>query len=322
MTYSSDQLVIIDFDSINDSSPYQTSALYNDIMKTTVTAQTKNLHFTIYTGPSEMSSDRSKSYSNRIDSVTAIKYSFGGENYYNNGDKTILCLLSSDSSIFSSSSKSQKTTRKYYIEPSSNEGIDISPKEEEFYIVEDRLYKTRAEKEQIITPAEGQVALYINNKEDVRNQIKNQDQNEEVTSKGSNRLLCCAVNYNNDIFNIFSILKEGHLYMGGSIDTDEKDVSKLPDSIKISSPLIEINSHTGNLLMSFGNIIDVDTGMNLRDYVTDEIEAAALVKHKHQVDSDFLIEVKSETGLHWFKADQKTKIYSALNSATSVNELK
>lgn len=109
----------------------------------------------------------------------------------------------------------------------------------------------------------GRVALYLNNKEDVKDDSGTDETrrlfvccNDKDTSKG------VIVN------NIFSILKDGTLYIGGTVDQGV-NASSLPDVITISNASITINK-VGQLQMDFSNIIGAD-GESLTKYIAKEI---------------------------------------------------
>ena len=64
---------------------------------------------------------------------------------------------------------------------------------------------------------------------------------------------CCSSSGGGELNNILSILKNGSLYIGGSI-RNQYDTSGLADKIEIANAGIYIDN-TGRLTMDFGNII-------------------------------------------------------------------
>lgn len=110
---------------------------------------------------------------------------------------------------------------------------------------------------------EGSVALYLNNKTDLQSSDVSDD---------SRLFVCCASDRDSGgratIRNIFSILKDGSLYIGGQIN-GQQDPTDLPDQISISDAGIYIDRN-GQLIMDFNHIIGGD-GKDLTEYIAQEI---------------------------------------------------
>jgi len=81
---------------------------------------------------------------------------------------------------------------------------------------------------------------------------------------------CCSSSGGGELNNILSILKNGSLYIGGTI-RNQYDTSGLADKIEIANAGIYIDN-TGRLTMDFGNIIG-STGDSLTEYIGKQIAA-------------------------------------------------
>lgn len=220
-------------------------------------------------------------------------------------------LISQSSTKYGAQELVRLTSLEYYVpsDPSASTPSQIQRKN--FYRVGQYYYDTVAVKSIDSQPQNGAVALYLNNKSDL------------VSGQGAdsaNRLLSCVVDYNSEVFNIFTIQKSGILYMGGTI-TDVTDVSEVPDKVSINSPLIEIDSHQGSLKMKFSNLKDLDTGENLIDYVQGEMAKIALIRHNHQINSDFKATFSGGKGIHWLTSSEKQKFYNKMQSITDAQTL-
>ena len=116
----------------------------------------------------------------------------------------------------------------------------------------------------------GEVALYLNNKTDLTADVK------PIEGKASRLFTCCSSKSDGTINNLFSILKDGQLHIGGIID-DEQDATNLNDQISISGSGIYIDASDGTLKMDFNRINGSD-GTPLTTYIADMIsqESSAL----------------------------------------------
>lgn len=128
---------------------------------------------------------------------------------------------------------------------------------------------------------DGASVLYINNP--------------TLNSSIDHRLFCCATNkqINDDItnLNIFTILKNGKLFIGGEIvdnnDNSIKDLTNMPSEITVKNAGIEITSE-GKLFINFNKLAtknDDGEEMSLVDYVAGEIQknGSVLVQHSHNI---------------------------------------
>lgn len=110
---------------------------------------------------------------------------------------------------------------------------------------------------------EGDVGLFLNNTTIGSGVIKDNE-----------RLFVACKKYNNDIRNIFSILKGGQLYIGGVIqNTNGVSISELENEIVINGAGIIIDpKNGGELLMNLDNIKNQDGTMSLMSYIRQMIQ--------------------------------------------------
>lgn len=143
----------------------------------------------------------------------------------------------------------------------------------DFYIGNnDKLYRTIQ-----AVPAEideqGAVALYINNTSDLTK-----------PSGKQSRLFVCCKNDGSNVRNIFSILKNGNLYIGGEIKSANavKDFSAmtLPNDISVDGAGIEIDGNT--LRIDFNNIQNKG-GMGLGNYIDEQLTGYTTYGHYHEL---------------------------------------
>ena len=126
---------------------------------------------------------------------------------------------------------------------------------------------------------EGRVGLYINNK------IAWQ---QNKTQSAHERLFCCAVNNDTDpVQNIFTIKKNGSLYMGGKIkDINNNDLmnsANIPDSVMIDRKDADIAIEDGIMYINFNRIKDPETTKTLVQAIADAVSSVRLIQHKHQI---------------------------------------
>ena len=107
----------------------------------------------------------------------------------------------------------------------------------------------------------GQIALYLNNKSDFGE--------EATTDTETSRLFVCCAGSQGEVRNIFSVLKDGSLYIGGIIN-NEDDPTMLSDKISIREAGIFIDKD-GNLKMDFTSILS-PTGGSLPEYIVEQIQ--------------------------------------------------
>lgn len=128
---------------------------------------------------------------------------------------------------------------------------------------------------------EGSVSLYLNNRTDLR-----------ASSSGNSRLFVCCNSSRTDniVHNIFSILKDGSLHIGGTISGVSSSTA-LPDQIAFNGDEALI-VQGGRLLMSFDGIVDKNSGQSIVNYITNELngQSAQIINqitgrsHYHTVD--------------------------------------
>ena len=119
--------------------------------------------------------------------------------------------------------------------------------------------------------------------------------NPTLNSSINHRLFCCATNQqsNNDAvnLNIFTILKNGKLFIGGEIvdnnDNSIEDLTSMPSEITVKNAGIEITSE-GKLFINFNKLAtknDDGEEISLVDYVAGEIQknGSVLVQHSHNI---------------------------------------
>ena len=157
------------------------------------------------------------------------------------------------------------------------------------------------------TMTNGQIGLYINNKIGWKNSSDNEEEN------GTQRLFSCVAivanktedenkeeteneskqeNNENILGNLFTILKNGNLYIGGEVVQDngealpEPNANNLPTNIGINSPILEISN--GNMYMDFDKIKwrgSDGEEVDLVTYIAQQIadSGAVLVRHRHEI---------------------------------------
>lgn len=113
-------------------------------------------------------------------------------------------------------------------------------------------------------------------------------------------MICCATknddinntpgNQRNGTTNIFSILKNGFLYMGGSIkDINDNNINapaEIPDEIKVDGEFLRISMDKSNnwgMYLRFDSFYDLESGNNLFDTINEKIAEMKLIRHKHEI---------------------------------------
>lgn len=142
------------------------------------------------------------------------------------------------------------------------------------------------------------IGLFINNK------ISLNSTNEELAEYAiyydeniNKRVFCCTGigEDNADKNNIFTILKNGNLFIGGQIlypngdTTANITINNLPDVIRIDNPKIKMTSD-GTISMDFNNFKDM-TGNSIVETITNAIESIKLIRHNHGHDLYIELEV-------------------------------
>lgn len=108
---------------------------------------------------------------------------------------------------------------------------------------------------------DGAVALYINNRQDLT-----------AEAQPNSRLFVCCKGIEDNVSNIFSILKDGSLHMGGIIK-DQDSATQLTDVIEIEDEYLVIDAD-GKFKMSFDDIVDIKTEQSIADYVANQLSDA------------------------------------------------
>lgn len=131
--------------------------------------------------------------------------------------------------------------------------------------------------------SDGKVGLYINNKIAWK---------KDKETSGDERIFSCVINNDNSpVHNIFTIKKNGSLYMGGevkSIDgTPLNDSTNIPDQVVIDAVGergADIAIENGVMYINFNNIYDPDTKQTLVQAIAKAVTDAKLISHRHQIE--------------------------------------
>lgn len=141
--------------------------------------------------------------------------------------------------------------------------VDISPLHA--YEVEGEYYLDRNQGGGGTVQTNAEVGLYLNN-----TVLPNSEY--EPTGNGIERLFVICSQLDNSVANIFTVLKDGSAYFGGTI-VGESNALNVSDKITISSPQMKIAN--GNLYIKFDKIHDPDnTELSLDQYISDQILAS------------------------------------------------
>lgn len=120
----------------------------------------------------------------------------------------------------------------------------------------------------------GATALYINNKIAW----------EPDEQSGNQRLFCCARDDTEGASNLFTIKKDGSLYMGGRIyDMNHTPVSSKEISDEVQVDNADIYIKNGIMYVDFHKIIDPNTGRPLDVAIADAVASIKLIRHKHEI---------------------------------------
>ena len=127
----------------------------------------------------------------------------------------------------------------------------------------DNIYYTQLLGEEVSTN-NGSVSLYLNNRTDLAS-----------SSDSSSRLFVCCNSQKdkNVVYNIFSILKDGSLHMGGTIK-NVTDSTKLPDQIQLNNDEYLIIKD-GQLQLSFDSIVDTATQESIVTYISSQLRQSS-----------------------------------------------
>ena len=120
----------------------------------------------------------------------------------------------------------------------------------------------------------GPIGLYINNKKSWGDAQLNNDQ----------RLFCCARTDNDKTQNLFTIKKNGSLYMGGfieNIDGTSPSSENVGDEIQVKDADIFIEQ--GVMWIDFTKMKDPATEMDLVSAIASAVAGAKLISHNHAI---------------------------------------
>lgn len=160
------------------------------------------------------------------------------------------------------------------------------------------LYDKKIENQETSEEEEGVIGIFINNQSDENNteQVSSENEDKDTSKKFRKRLMCCAQMTPDAINNIFSILDDGGLYMGGEIVPKEKTTGDLHSKLESLSDdiYIDIEGDKGDntIIIKDGEIKiggeDLVQGIvNTLGEQIDEIRAmvqgAGLVPHTHDI---------------------------------------
>lgn len=169
-------------------------------------------------------------------------------------------------------------------------------KEDFVYNVDGEYYRTRTQTSETISATNLQTSLFLNNRISAALDRQKVGEYERLFS-------CVTADYTEDadsetgiINNIFSILKNGELYIGGKVcGTNDQPLSgntslkNLPNEIKVieeflsvKKEIIEDNEQWG-LYLDFESLYDTRTGEDLISTIVQHVEAAALISHRHKI---------------------------------------
>lgn len=150
----------------------------------------------------------------------------------------------------------------------------------------------------------GAAAIFINNKTEFSNNSQ---------SNLERRLLCISKIQDNKINNILTVLKNGSLYIGGTVSPKPDALENLSDSIKIEGPQIELNVD-GTVKMNFSRFLNMDN-TPMDEYIRQTAGSAAgqaVAGHAHNLSGDW-IGLSNLDNLNSFSA-AKDKINEIINT--------
>lgn len=315
-----------------------------------------NVNGKIQNGFSIITNNSSMTISNESENISfndtiELYYQNTPNNFYIKNGTTEINSISkqNDNSSISSDKNINIQILEYYDLndiPNGQNTNELEPLYTNYYNVDNKYFLDKVENQITKQSTEGVIGLYLNNR------INLDKENSVNEGKKNNlRLLCCGINVKGDketqVNNIFTIKKDGTLYIGGKIlnpddsstsgsnqdKTNNKTLSidNLPDEIIIGDPEIEIDAESGTFRINFGNLVDTKSNLDLKQYVSDEIQAAALQIHSHNINSDFSAKIinqkDSKAFLNWFSSSAITKINEQLSdkspsSITTVQALR
>ena len=166
------------------------------------------------------------------------------------------------------------------------------------YNVDGVYYKNRTQKTETINASNLQTSLFLNNRISA-------SLDRQMVGEYERLFSCVTADYSENqssekgfVSNIFSILKNGELYIGGTVCGKNGQalvnnflIRDLPNEIKITDEFLSvkrrINEETEQedwgLHLNFEKLYDTRTGDNLINTIVQHVEAKALISHKHQI---------------------------------------
>ncbi|MGM9858956.1 MAG: hypothetical protein ACI311_06910 [Bacilli bacterium] len=186
------------------------------------------------------------------------------------------------------------TTVKYY-KKNSNESISAANDNTLYYFDSINLfaYVTRKTIETSNSDSQsliyGKTEMYINNKR--RKQLS---ESETLVADQGPRLFCCVRRgsasedeSNSQVQNIFTILKNGELHIGGLVkNIDESEVAQsesLPTDIKLVESGIKIQG--GTMYMDLSKFKDMETKEDILNIINKAVAGASIGRHAHEIKS-------------------------------------
>lgn len=216
-------------------------------------------------------------YGGEPTSINSDVYIKKGDIYKYNTQQISFCPQENinSSAIANSSTLYNLMEKTGYIQDQGQNAISLSTLPT-FYYKNDINYGfiTQSEQQTPIQPVTGAAGLYINNKIALEDQVS-----------GDERLFCCAKDTDGKAKNIFSIKKDGSLYMGGDI-YDKSGSSLLTHSSKITDEIqiknADIWIERGVMYLDFHNIRDKN-GIPLDEAISTAVASIKLVRHNHEI---------------------------------------
>lgn len=166
------------------------------------------------------------------------------------------------------------------------------------YNIDGTYYKNRTQGSETIKASNLQTSLFLNNRISASLDRQQVGEYERLFS-------CVTADYSENqssekgfVSNIFSILKNGELYIGGTVCGKNGQalvnnflIRDLPNEIKITDEFLSVKKRIDEeteledwgLHLNFEKLYDTRTGDNLINTIVQHVEAKALISHHHQI---------------------------------------
>lgn len=166
------------------------------------------------------------------------------------------------------------------------------------YNIDGTYYKNRIQGSEIIKASNLQTSLFLNNRISA-------SLNRQTVGEYERLFSCVTADYSENqsskegfVTNIFSILKNGELYIGGTVCGKNGQalvnnflIRDLPNEIKITDEFLSVKKRIDEeteqedwgLHLNFEKLYDTRTGDNLINTIVQHVEAKALISHHHQI---------------------------------------